>query len=112
MGRNYTSMRTVYTSDGLQVGMAIAQPSETPQRSVVGGWGCELKCEGEGEGRWGWAGKLKEASILSKLVYTLCIGEYLFSMCVLCVCVYHIDIRIERTFNIRPYKQCEAPLKK
>ena len=66
-------MRTVYTSDSPQVGMAIAQPSETPQRSVVGGWGCEVKCEGEGEGRWGWAGKLKKASILSKLVYTVCV---------------------------------------
>src|SRR4029434_4687116 len=96
MGRNYMSMRTVYTSDSLQVGMAIAQPAETPQRSVVGGWGCEVKCDGEGERRWGWAGKLKEASILSKLVYTVCIGEYLFSMCVcMCVCVYHTDIRIE-----------------
>ena len=49
MGRNYMSMSTVYTSGGPQVGMAIAQPAETPQRSVVGGWGCELKCEGDGE---------------------------------------------------------------
>ena len=56
MGRNYMSMSTVYTSDGPQVGMAIAQPAETPQRSVVGGWGCELRSAGEGEGkvRVGW----------------------------------------------------------
>ena len=43
------SMSTIYTSDGPQVAMAIAQPAETPQRSVVGGWGCEEKCDGEGE---------------------------------------------------------------
>ena len=50
------SMSTINTSDGPQVGMAIAQPAETPQRSVVGGWGCELRSDGEGEGkvRVGW----------------------------------------------------------
>ena len=37
MARNYMSMRTVYTSDSPQVGMAIAQPAETPQREVGGG---------------------------------------------------------------------------
>ena len=36
---------------------------------------------------------MKEASILSKLVYTLCIGEYLFSMCVLCVCVPFVMLK-------------------
>ena len=37
MGRNYMSMSTVYTSDGPQVGMAIALAAETPQREVGGG---------------------------------------------------------------------------
>ena len=42
------SMSTIYTSDGAQVGMAIAQPAETTQRSVVGGvgWVCELRGDG------------------------------------------------------------------
>ena len=54
--QNYMSMNTIYTSDGPQVAMAIAQPAGTPQRSVVGGWGCELRSAGEGEGkvRVGW----------------------------------------------------------
>ena len=65
MGRNYLCMSTVYTSDGPKVGMVIALPSVTPQRSVVGDWGCE------GEGRWGWTGKLKEASILPQSLFIL-----------------------------------------
>ena len=40
------SISPVYTSDVPQVGVAIAQPAETPQRSVVGGWGCELRSDG------------------------------------------------------------------
>ena len=31
------SMNTIYTSDGPKVGVAIAQPAESPHRRVVGG---------------------------------------------------------------------------
>ena len=37
MGGNCMSISPVYTSDGPQVGVAIAQPAESPQRRV--GWG-------------------------------------------------------------------------
>ena len=48
-------MSTVYTSDGPQVGLVIAQPAESAERrSVVGGWGCELKTDVELEDRWDW----------------------------------------------------------
>ena len=51
------SMSTVYTIGGPQVGMAIAQPAETPQREVGGG-GVDVWTE-----KWGWADELKKASI-------------------------------------------------
>ena len=55
MVRNSICMSTVYTSDGPQVGLVIAQPAESAERrSVVGGWGCELKTDVELEDRWDW----------------------------------------------------------
>ena len=80
------SMSTVYTSDVPQVGVAIAQPAGTPQRSVVGGWGCELKSESkDGEGRWGLTCTLKETSILPQSLFIL--YAYVSIYVSMCVCI-------------------------
>ena len=76
------SMSTVYTSGGPQVGLAIAQPADTPHRELVGvGWMCELRGDGVGKYKCWRADKLKKAFIH---FHTVCFCVYL---CMQCVCM-------------------------